>query len=118
MRAATHIHTSLTTTITSTATNHHQPAAAAAMVLSLPVTGDEQVSQFQSEWQAAYAGSSSEALEGAKCRLIWALVHASGSPTHLRRGLDLAQAALEADVRSEDEDRELRYYAAGERYEI
>lgn len=85
------------------------------MPLALPTTGDDQVAQFQSEWQAAYDGASQEHLEGAKCRLIWALVHAAGSRRHLQRGLELAEAALETDVRTPDEDRELRYYAAGER---
>lgn len=85
------------------------------MPLALPTTGDDQVAQFQSEWQAAYDGASQEHLEGAKCRLIWALVHAAASRRHLQRGLELAEAALETDVRTPDEDRELRYYAAGER---
>lgn len=46
------------------------------------------------------------------CRLIWALVHCN-TRTHQQRGLDLAQAALDNDQRSQDQDRELRYYLAG-----
>lgn len=48
------------------------------------------------------------------CRLIWALVHCN-TRSNQQRGLDLAQAALDNDQRSQDQDRELQYYLAGER---
>eukprot|EP00775_Hariotina_reticulata_P006074 gene6074-6313_t len=77
----------------------------------LPVTTDEQVAQFQAEYQAAFNTGSQDELEGAKCRLIWALVH-SMTRTNQQRGLDLAQAALDNDTRTTDQDRELRYLLA------
>jgi hypothetical protein len=46
-------------------------------------------------------------------RLIWALVHHSGSRNHLQRGLDLAEAALENDRCTPDQARELKYLSAG-----
>lgn len=46
------------------------------------------------------------------CRLIWALVH-STTRSNQQRGLELAQAALDNDQRSQDQDRELRYYQSG-----
>ncbi len=36
----------------------------------------------------------------------------------MQRGLDLAEAALEADVRSADQDRELKYLAAVAQYNL
>jgi hypothetical protein len=46
------------------------------------------------------------------CRLIWALVH-STTRSNQQRGLELAHAALDNDQRSQDQDRELRYYQSG-----
>lgn len=46
------------------------------------------------------------------CRLIWALVH-SPVRANQQRGLDLALAALDNDQRTQDQDRELRYFSAG-----
>jgi hypothetical protein len=46
------------------------------------------------------------------CRLIWALVH-STTRSNQQRGFELAQAALDNDQRSQDQDRELRYYQSG-----
>lgn len=88
------------------------------MVLSLPQTTEEQVSQFQADYQSAFGGASQDELENAKCRLIWALVHHSSSRTHLQRGLDLAEAALESDRRTADQDRELRYLASVAMYNL
>ncbi|WIA34056.1 hypothetical protein OEZ86_012434 [Tetradesmus obliquus] len=69
----------------------------------------DQVAQFQAEYQAAFQSGSQDELEAAKCRLIWALVH-STTRSNQQRGLELAQAALDNDQRSQDQDRELRYY--------
>lgn len=48
-------------------------------------------------------------------RLIWALAHSTVRADQ-QRGLDLAQAALDNDARTQDQDRELRYFLAGERH--
>ncbi|KAI8467546.1 MAG: hypothetical protein J3K34DRAFT_430089 [Monoraphidium minutum] len=88
------------------------------MALSLPVTTDEQVAQFQAEYQSAFSGGSQQELESAKCRLVWALVHAAASRTHLQRGLDLAEAALEGGGSAADVRRELRYLAAVAQYNL
>jgi hypothetical protein len=47
------------------------------------------------------------------CRLIWALVH-SAIPGHVQRGLDMAQAALQQDKGTKEQDRELKYFVGGE----
>eukprot|EP00878_Enallax_costatus_P005214 GHUV01005480.1.p1 GENE.GHUV01005480.1~~GHUV01005480.1.p1 ORF type:complete len:152 (+),score=43.82 GHUV01005480.1:278-733(+) len=83
----------------------------------LPCTTDEEVSQFQAEYQAAFAAGSQDELEAAKCRLIWALVHCN-TRTNQQRGLDLAQAALDNDQRSQDQDRELRYYLSVAQFKL
>lgn len=110
--------------------------------MELPVTNDEQVAQFQAEYQAAFSAGDPGA---ARLRLIWALAHHVQSRAHVRRALDLATSALEArggeagaaataaaaaapsaasprpaggGGPADDEDRELRYLSAVALYNL
>ncbi|KAF8066191.1 FIS1A [Scenedesmus sp. PABB004] len=94
-----------------------QGAAAQQKMERLPATTDDQVHSFQAEYSAAFESGSPSELEAAKCRLIWALVHAD-SRAHQQRGADLAAAALDNDQRTQDQDRELRYYLAVAQFKL
>jgi hypothetical protein len=104
-----------------------------------PKKKNQQVAQFQAEYQAAFSAGDPGA---ARLRLIWALAHHAQSRAHVRRALDLATAALDAragagggaggtapgrattaataatDAPADDEDRELRYLSAVALYNL
>lgn len=90
------------------------------MSLELPIADEEMVQHCLAEYAAAFhsAGNdanSAKAIEGAKARAVWALVH-SRSAAQQQRGLDMAEDALKAGECSNSDD--LRYLAAVAQYQL
>ncbi|EFJ40492.1 hypothetical protein VOLCADRAFT_108124 [Volvox carteri f. nagariensis] len=79
----------------------------------LPSVDLDFVKHAEDEYHSIYQTGTSDEVDGARFRLVWALVH-STNRSHQSRGLELCRAKL----REQAKDKEFRYFAAVASYNL
>ncbi|KXZ44488.1 hypothetical protein GPECTOR_67g329 [Gonium pectorale] len=79
----------------------------------LPSVDMDFVKHAEEEYHSIYQTGTSEEVDAARFRLVWALVH-SASRSHQSRGLELCRTKL----KEQQKDKEYRYFAAVAAYKL
>eukprot|EP01024_Parvocaulis_polyphysoides_P064638 TRINITY_DN7525_c1_g1_i4.p2 TRINITY_DN7525_c1_g1~~TRINITY_DN7525_c1_g1_i4.p2 ORF type:complete len:137 (+),score=19.91 TRINITY_DN7525_c1_g1_i4:210-620(+) len=88
----------------------------------IPVSGDEQIQQFEREYKEALQSNANEnTLLDCKSRLVWAYVH-SAKRKDRQTGLDMAQAEVSKLENERQQDtnqyKEMLYYVGVAQYQL